>query len=553
MARLLAPELGWDDDETARQAAAYRRSIAHERDQRRRARAGPGRRLRGLSVTVTHPAHRLLRRAGGRRGPWHDGPPIDEVAVAAPAIGLPATPYDRRRPAGPRPAGTGGRWPCTGRWPARSAALAACRVPAGRRRRGGRGARGLPRAPASPSPPPAGAAACAAPACPCTAASCSTSPPWPASTDGRRRRASRSTCSPARSAPTSRPTSAPRGLTLGHWPQSMDISTVGGWLACRGAGPVLDPLREDRGHGRRPRRRARRRPGDHHRRRAADRGRAPTSRRCSSARRARSASSPAARLRVHPLPAGRAPRRVRVRLLGRRRRRVPADPAPGRHPGGAAPLRRGRVAAVARHRRLGRRPARARRGRGPAGRRHDGDRRRGVRRSATRARRRAGRAAGSSTATTSPRSRRSRRRASSSTRWRSPPPGAGCPTIYRQATDGADGRAPRPGRHRPTCRTATATAPACTSPSPPRRHRTRSSRRTSRCGTRARARCSPPGGNLSHHHGVGLNRGPLRRRGAGRRRSSVLAAIKAALDPHGILNPGKLGLPGAGPGSTPWP
>jgi len=26
------------------------------------------------------------------------------------------------------------------------------------------------------------------------------------------------------------------GVTLGHWPQSMDISTVGGWLACRGAG-----------------------------------------------------------------------------------------------------------------------------------------------------------------------------------------------------------------------------------------------------------------------------------------------------------------------------
>jgi alkyldihydroxyacetonephosphate synthase len=26
------------------------------------------------------------------------------------------------------------------------------------------------------------------------------------------------------------------GLTLGHWPQSMDLSTVGGWLACRGAG-----------------------------------------------------------------------------------------------------------------------------------------------------------------------------------------------------------------------------------------------------------------------------------------------------------------------------
>ncbi len=28
----------------------------------------------------------------------------------------------------------------------------------------------------------------------------------------------------------------PAGVTLGHWPQSMDLSTVGGWLACRGAG-----------------------------------------------------------------------------------------------------------------------------------------------------------------------------------------------------------------------------------------------------------------------------------------------------------------------------
>ncbi|HEY1828028.1 MAG TPA: FAD-binding oxidoreductase [Acidimicrobiales bacterium] len=26
------------------------------------------------------------------------------------------------------------------------------------------------------------------------------------------------------------------GYTLGHWPQSVDLSTVGGWLACRGAG-----------------------------------------------------------------------------------------------------------------------------------------------------------------------------------------------------------------------------------------------------------------------------------------------------------------------------
>ena len=25
-------------------------------------------------------------------------------------------------------------------------------------------------------------------------------------------------------------------VTLGHWPQSMDLSTLGGWIACRGAG-----------------------------------------------------------------------------------------------------------------------------------------------------------------------------------------------------------------------------------------------------------------------------------------------------------------------------
>lgn len=29
-----------------------------------------------------------------------------------------------------------------------------------------------------------------------------------------------------------------RGLTLGHWPQSVALSTVGGWLACRGAGQL---------------------------------------------------------------------------------------------------------------------------------------------------------------------------------------------------------------------------------------------------------------------------------------------------------------------------
>src|SRR5207249_6217088 len=27
-------------------------------------------------------------------------------------------------------------------------------------------------------------------------------------------------------------------VTLGHWPQSINLSTVGGWLACRGAGQL---------------------------------------------------------------------------------------------------------------------------------------------------------------------------------------------------------------------------------------------------------------------------------------------------------------------------
>lgn len=31
---------------------------------------------------------------------------------------------------------------------------------------------------------------------------------------------------------------AHHGATIGHWPQSIDLSTVGGWLACRGAGQL---------------------------------------------------------------------------------------------------------------------------------------------------------------------------------------------------------------------------------------------------------------------------------------------------------------------------
>lgn len=51
------------------------------------------------------------------------------------------------------------------------------------------------------------------------------------------------------------------------------------------------------------------------------------------------------------------------------------------------------------------------------------------------------------------------------------------------------------------------------------------------------------GGSLSHHHGVGLNRARFVRRALGDGGVDVLAAVKDALDPRGVLNPGKLGLP----------
>lgn len=50
------------------------------------------------------------------------------------------------------------------------------------------------------------------------------------------------------------------------------------------------------------------------------------------------------------------------------------------------------------------------------------------------------------------------------------------------------------------------------------------------------------GGALSHHHGIGLNRSRFVAEALGPA-FDVLTAVKAALDPNGILNPGKLGLP----------
>lgn len=49
------------------------------------------------------------------------------------------------------------------------------------------------------------------------------------------------------------------------------------------------------------------------------------------------------------------------------------------------------------------------------------------------------------------------------------------------------------------------------------------------------------GGALSHHHGIGVNRARYVRNALGDG-LDVLQSVKDALDPHGILNPGKLGL-----------
>ncbi|MCC7075649.1 MAG: FAD-binding oxidoreductase [Acidimicrobiia bacterium] len=59
----------------------------------------------------------------------------------------------------------------------------------------------------------------------------------------------------------------------------------------------------------------------------------------------------------------------------------------------------------------------------------------------------------------------------------------------------------------------------------------------------AMSRVRAGGGTISHHHGIGLVRARFLREelGAG---FDVLTAVKHALDPNGILNPGKLGLDG---------
>lgn len=48
------------------------------------------------------------------------------------------------------------------------------------------------------------------------------------------------------------------------------------------------------------------------------------------------------------------------------------------------------------------------------------------------------------------------------------------------------------------------------------------------------------GGALSHHHGIGADHRPWMAQYLGSSGARLLAAMKDALDPAGIMNPGKL-------------
>ena len=48
------------------------------------------------------------------------------------------------------------------------------------------------------------------------------------------------------------------------------------------------------------------------------------------------------------------------------------------------------------------------------------------------------------------------------------------------------------------------------------------------------------GGAVSHHHGVGLDHAPWMERALGDSTLDILKRIKSAMDPKGVMNPGKL-------------
>ena len=207
-----------------------------------------------------HATDRLLRRAGGRRGPLERRSADRRGRRRRPALGLPGH-RDRPGPASRSQPGlvAAGHALGAGR-PGRRAGRRA--VPAGRRRRGGRGPPASATTRPSRSRPRAAAAACAAPACPGAGGVLLDLTAMAGVTARRRREPHGRPSSPGTFGPDlEAELRARHGLTLGHWPQSMDISTVGGWLACRGAGQYSTRYGKIEDMVDRPRRRAGRRRG----------------------------------------------------------------------------------------------------------------------------------------------------------------------------------------------------------------------------------------------------------------------------------------------------
>jgi alkyldihydroxyacetonephosphate synthase len=61
-----------------------------------------------------------------------------------------------------------------------------------------------------------------------------------------------------------------------------------------------------------------------------------------------------------------------------------------------------------------------------------------------------------------------------------------------------------------------------------------------RCWRDAARACHGAGGTITHHHGIGLLKAPFMEEEVGPEGISVLRALKSALDPAALLNPGKL-------------
>ena len=132
-------------------------------------------------------------------------------------------------------------------------------------------------------------------------------------------------------------------------------------------------------------------------------------------------------------------------------------------------------------------------------------------------------------------------------------PWTALPTLFDARPGGAHGRADTPWSPAATCRTATPTAPASTSRSPRRRRPTQIESTYVALWDAGQRAVLAGGGNLSHHHGVGLNRARFVRRGARRRRSTSSPPIKAALDPTRHPQPRQARPASARSATPPWP